>query len=52
MSKNEVNKSLRKENIELYDDIDNQYDRNYYESVDYETVVENDINENYAEILE
>jgi hypothetical protein len=57
LSKNEVNKSLRKENIELYDDIDNQYDRNYYESVDYEsvdyeTVVENDIDVNYTQILE
>jgi hypothetical protein len=43
LSKNEVNKNLRKVNIELYDDIDNQYDKDFYEKVDYETKVEKNI---------
>jgi hypothetical protein len=51
LSKNEVNQNLRKANIELYDDIDNQYDNNYYEKVHYETIVEKDITVEYTEIF-
>ncbi len=51
MSKNEVNQNLI-ENIELYDDIDNENDNNYYEKVDYETIVEKDITAIYTQILE
>ncbi len=51
MSKNEVNQNLI-ENIELYDDIDNENDNNYYDSVDYETLVEKDITANYTQIFE
>ncbi len=70
MSKNQVNKkvdkkvneNLRKVSIELYDDIDNQHDRNYYEKVDYEkdyyekvnyeAIVKKDITVEYDEIFE
>ena len=38
--KDQINKNLRKANIELYDDIDNQYDKDYYEKVDYKTIVD------------
>ncbi len=52
LSKNEVNQNLRKRNIELYNDIDNQYDKDYYEKVDYETNVEEAITVEYTEIFE
>ncbi len=56
MSKIEVNQNLRKENNELYDNIDNQYDKNYYEKVDYGTNVEKDLSQlhqsDYTEIFE
>ncbi len=52
MSKNEVNQNLRKASIELYNDIDNQYDKDYYEKVYYETNVEKDITVKYTQIFE
>jgi hypothetical protein len=50
LSKNEVIQNLRKESIELYDDIDDQYD-DYYEKVNYETIVEKDETQKYEEIF-
>jgi hypothetical protein len=52
LSKIEVNKNLRKANIELYDDIDNQQNEDYYEKVYYETSDEKDLNVKYEEIIE
>jgi hypothetical protein len=51
LSKNEVNQNLRKANKELYDDIGNQYEKDYYEKVNYDYVRGNETVE-YTQIFE